>query len=43
MNSESEANQLEEVYMPKVDIEVPSDRSLPARQESAEQSQSFNP
>jgi hypothetical protein len=39
MNSESEANELEEVYMPEVEIKVPEDRSLPAGQVIAEQSQ----
>jgi hypothetical protein len=39
MNSESEANELEEVYMPEVEIKVPTDRSLPAGQVIAEQSQ----
>ena len=38
MNSESEANELE-VYMPEVEINVPQDRSLPAGQVIAEQSQ----
>ena len=39
MNSESEANELEEVYMQEVEIKVPEDRSLPAGQVIAEQSQ----
>lgn len=39
MNSESEASELEEAYMPEVKIKVPEDRSLPAGQVIAEQSQ----
>jgi hypothetical protein len=39
MNSESEASELEEVYMPEVEIEVPADSSLPAGQVIVEQSQ----
>jgi hypothetical protein len=38
MNSEPEAAKLEEVYMPEVEIKVPTDRSLPAAQVIAEQS-----
>jgi hypothetical protein len=39
MNPDSEANQLEEVFVPEVEIKVPTDRSLPAEQVIAEQSQ----
>jgi hypothetical protein len=39
MNSKSEANENEEVYVPEVEIKVPDDRSLPAKQVIAEQSQ----
>ncbi len=39
MNSESESNEYEEAYMPVVEIKVPVDRSLPAEQVIAEQSQ----
>jgi hypothetical protein len=39
MDSESDANELEEVYMHEVEIKVPEDRSLPAGQVIAEQSQ----
>jgi hypothetical protein len=39
MNSESEVNELEEAYIPEVEIKVPEDRSLPAGQVIAEQSQ----
>ncbi len=39
MNSKSEVNELEEVFMPEVEIKVPEDRSLPAGQVIAEQSQ----
>ena len=39
MDSESEANELEEVYMQKVGIKVPADSSRPAGQVIAEQSQ----
>ncbi len=39
MNSESETNELEELYKPEVEIKVPIDRSLSAEQVIAEQSQ----
>ena len=39
MDSESEANDLEEVYKPEVEIKVPTDCSLPAGQVITEQSQ----
>jgi hypothetical protein len=39
MNSEADVNELEEAYMPEVEIKVPEDRSLPAGQVIAEQSQ----
>ena len=39
MNSELEASEVEDVYMPEVEIKVPEDRSLPAGQVIAEQSQ----
>ncbi len=39
MNSELEANEHEELYLPEVEIKVPIDRSLPAEQVIAEQSQ----
>ncbi len=39
MDPEPDANELEEVYMPDVEIKVPTDRSLPAGQVIAEQSQ----
>jgi len=42
MNSEPEANKLEEVDLPEVEIKVPADRSLSAGQGIAEQSQDVN-
>jgi len=39
MDTESDANDLKEVYMLEVEIKVPTDRSLPAWQVIAEQSQ----
>ena len=39
MNTESDPNELEKVYIPEVEIKVPEDRSLPAGQVIAEQSQ----
>ena len=39
MKPESEANELEKVYMLEVEIKVPVDRSLPDEQVIAEQSQ----
>ena len=39
VNSEADVNEVEEVYMPEVEIKVPEDRSLPSGQVIAEQSQ----
>jgi hypothetical protein len=39
MDSESQVDELEEVYMSEVEIKVPTDRSLPAEQVIAEQGQ----